>query len=53
VNAATRVLPDVKSTRHISRIQGFLFKTIYRTLERALGIMLLKDREEHFIFKTN
>lgn len=53
VRVATRALPDVKWTRHISQIQGFLFKTIYRSLERAQGIILLKFREDCFIFMTN
>lgn len=53
VRRATRAIPDVKRTHHISQIRGFLFKTIYRSLERALGIMLLKIREGHFIFATN
>lgn len=47
---ARRALPDVKWTLHISQIQGFLFETIYRSLEQAQGIMLLKFREECFTF---
>lgn len=50
---ATRALPDVKWTLHISQIRGFLFDTTCRSLERAQGIMLLKVREERFIFTTN
>lgn len=48
-----RALPDVKWTLHISQIQGFLFETIYRSLERAQGVMLLKFREECFTFTKN